>query len=83
MAVSAVLAVVGFVVFCVSLSVGDFPIPLRDVVPAVLGFGGPDSDFIVRQLRLPRALTAVLVGRRLRALGGHLPVAGPQPAGQP
>ena len=26
------------------------------------GYGRPDSDFIVRQLRLPRALTAVLVG---------------------
>lgn len=50
------------VVFCVSVSVGDFPIPLSDVVPAILGFGDPDSDFIVRTLRLPRALTAVLVG---------------------
>ena len=45
-----------------SISVGDFPIPLGDVLPAVFGYGGPDSDFIVRQLRLPRALTAVLVG---------------------
>ncbi|HEY5875859.1 MAG TPA: iron chelate uptake ABC transporter family permease subunit [Ilumatobacteraceae bacterium] len=60
--VSIVLAVVGFVAFVVSISVGDFPIPLGDVLPAVFGFGGADSDFIVRQLRLPRALTAVLVG---------------------
>ena len=60
--VSIVLAAVGFVAFVVSISVGDFPIPLGDVLPAVFGFGGADSDFIVRQLRLPRALTAVLVG---------------------
>ncbi len=60
--VSIVLTVVGVVAFCVSISVGDFPIPLLDVIPAVFGFGGDDSDFIVRQLRLPRALTGVLVG---------------------
>ena len=60
--VSVVLLVLTFVTFCVSLSVGDFPIPVLDVVPAIFGHGGPDSDFIIRQLRLPRALTAVLVG---------------------
>jgi iron complex transport system permease protein len=60
--VSASLAVAATIAFAVSVSVGDFPIPLRDVVPAMLGFGNPDSDFIVRTLRLPRALTAVLVG---------------------
>ena len=50
------------VVFCVSVSVGDFPIPLRDVVPAIFGDGEPDAEFIVRTLRLPRALTGMLVG---------------------
>ena len=48
--------------FCVSISVGDFPIPLRDVVPAIFGYGDEDADFIVRTLRLPRALTGLLVG---------------------
>ena len=48
--------------FCVSISVGDFPIPLRDVVPAILGAGDEQSEFIVRTLRLPRAITAILVG---------------------
>ena len=38
------------------------PIPLRDVVPAIFGFGNEDADFIVRTLRLPRALTGLLVG---------------------
>ncbi|MEO8698352.1 MAG: iron chelate uptake ABC transporter family permease subunit [Acidimicrobiales bacterium] len=60
--VSIVLLAIIAVTFCVSISVGDFPIPLRDVVPAIFGHGNPDSDFIIRGLRLPRALTAVLVG---------------------
>ena len=60
--VSVVLAVVGVVAFCVSLSVGDFPIPLADVVPALVGLGTDDAEFIVGTLRLPRALAAVLVG---------------------
>jgi iron complex transport system permease protein len=47
-----------------SLAVGDYPVPVADVVRALLG-GGNDSGgsaFIVRTLRLPRGLTAVLVG---------------------
>jgi iron complex transport system permease protein len=60
--VTAALAGVVVVAFCVSISVGDFPIPLREVVPAILGAGTDDSEFIVRTLRLPRAITGVLVG---------------------
>jgi iron complex transport system permease protein len=60
--VSAWLAGAAALAVAVSVSVGDFAIPLADVVPAVFGFGNPDSDFIVRTLRLPRALTGVLVG---------------------
>jgi iron complex transport system permease protein len=58
MAVAAVVATT----IAVSVTVGDFPIPLVDVVPAIVGFGNPDADFIVRTLRLPRALTGALVG---------------------
>jgi iron complex transport system permease protein len=60
--VTVVLALLVFAAFCVSISVGDFPIPLRDVIPAIFGHGSEQADFIVRTLRLPRALTAVLVG---------------------
>ncbi|MEX2658348.1 MAG: iron chelate uptake ABC transporter family permease subunit [Acidimicrobiales bacterium] len=62
LAVSATLLAVVGIATAVSVSVGDFAIPLRDVVPAVFGFGNPDSHFIVRALRLPRALTGALVG---------------------
>ena len=51
-----------FSLFLISLSIGDFPIPLGDVLPAVIGRGTEDADFIVRTLRLPRALTGLLVG---------------------
>jgi iron complex transport system permease protein len=61
-AVCGVLAAAGLAGFVLSVSIGEFPIPLGDVLPAVLGAGDADSDFIVRTLRLPRALTAVLVG---------------------
>lgn len=58
------MALVGVIaaVFVVNVSVGDFPIPLGDVVASIAGSGNADSDFIVRTLRLPRSLTAVLVG---------------------
>lgn len=60
--VSVALLLATSVGLALSVSIGDFPIPLSDVVPAILGFGNPDSDFIVRTVRLPRALTGVLVG---------------------
>jgi iron complex transport system permease protein len=60
--VTVTLSVAVFAVFCVSISVGDFPIPLADVVPAIFGVGSEDAEFIVRTLRLPRALTGMLVG---------------------
>jgi iron complex transport system permease protein len=60
--VSIVLAALAGLVFCISLSVGDFPIPLRQVVPAIFGFGDPAANLIVHTLRLPRALTGLMVG---------------------
>lgn len=60
--VSAVVAVLVIAVGAFSLSVGDFPIPVSEVVPAVLGVGESDAHFIVHTLRLPRLVTAILVG---------------------
>ena len=60
--VSLALAAATFAVLCWSLAVGDFPIPIGDVLAALVGAGSDDADFIVRTLRLPRGLTAVLVG---------------------
>jgi iron complex transport system permease protein len=49
-------------VFVWSLAVGDFPIPVGEVVATLFGGGSRSTRFIVETLRLPRGLTAVLVG---------------------
>lgn len=60
--VSLTLAAATFATFCVSVSVGEFPIPLRDVVPAIFGFGDETAATVAHELRLPRALAGLLVG---------------------
>jgi iron complex transport system permease protein len=56
------LAVAVLFAFCLSLSLGDYPVPLLDVLPAVFGHGSHETELIVRDFRLPRALTGLLVG---------------------
>jgi iron complex transport system permease protein len=67
--VIAVLAVILFATFCVSLSLGDFKIPVIDVVKTLFGQGDKATEFIVNRLRLPRALTGILVGVALGMSG--------------
>ena len=61
----AVLAVVGIW----AMTLGSFPIPYTDVARAVLGVGSDDQMFVVRTLRLPRVLSAVLIGMCLAMSG--------------
>lgn len=62
-AVTAALLTSTFVVFAWSMTVGDFPVPIRDVVSILVGGSGEGgADFIIRDLRLPRALLGVAVG---------------------
>jgi len=68
-AVTAALVVALLAVTCASVSIGDYPIPLVDVVPAIVGVGPGDVVFIVQELRLPRAVCAILVGVALGASG--------------
>ncbi|MEU4289832.1 iron chelate uptake ABC transporter family permease subunit [Kribbella sp. NPDC026596] len=67
--VIVVLAVIVFVTFCVSLSLGDFKIPVIDVVKTLFGGGDRATEFIVNRLRLPRALTGLMVGAALGMSG--------------
>ncbi|MET9804586.1 iron chelate uptake ABC transporter family permease subunit [Streptomyces sp. NPDC006368] len=48
---------------------GDFPLAPGDVVATLLGDGTAAQEFVVRDLRLPRVLVAILVGAGL-GLGG-------------
>jgi iron complex transport system permease protein len=61
-AVSLVLAALCFLAFCLSLSLGEVDIPLPDVVRMLFGGGDSGIAYIVTELRLPRALVAVLAG---------------------
>ncbi len=61
-AVSVLLGALLIGVVCLSLSVGDFNLPLPDVLRALVGEGSRSATFVVIQLRLPRVLAGVLVG---------------------
>ncbi|HEU4658225.1 MAG TPA: iron chelate uptake ABC transporter family permease subunit [Capillimicrobium sp.] len=52
-----------------SVSVGEFGIPIGDVVATLAGAGDQATEFIVLDLRLPRALVAVLSGAALGLAG--------------
>ena len=55
----------------IAIAVGSEWIPLRDVATVMIGGDASDPgwDFIVREVRLPRAVTAVLAGAALSVAG--------------
>ena len=57
------------VLVALDLSLGDFQIPVADVIRTLLGGGDPGQQFIVMDLRLPQTLVAVLVGAALGLAG--------------
>lgn len=59
---TVVVAGLAFAAFCWTLMSGEVSVPLDEVLGALFTTGSPDSYFVVRTLRLPRALTAMLVG---------------------
>jgi iron complex transport system permease protein len=68
--VTAVLLGATCCVFAFSMTVGDFPVPIRDVVSIMFGGTGEGgSEFIVRDLRLPRAMLGVVVGAAFGVAG--------------
>lgn len=52
-----------------TMALGDFPVPLSQVVATTFGVGSGEYDFVVRTLRLPRTLAAAGVGVALGASG--------------
>ena len=63
-----------FAAVVLALAEGSVPIPARVVLAALLGGEGADpaEQQIIRELRLPRVLGAVLVGMALAAVGAVL-----------
>jgi iron complex transport system permease protein len=62
------LVVLGVLV-ALDLSMGDFQIPVSDVLRTLLGGGDTGQQFIVMELRLPQTLVAILVGAALGLSG--------------
>ena len=69
LAVTAALALVAAATLVLSVAVGEFPVPPLDVLASLAGAGDTATDFIVVDLRLPRALTALLAGAALGVAG--------------
>ncbi|MDX6744247.1 FecCD family ABC transporter permease [Actinocorallia sp. A-T 12471] len=67
--VALLLAAGTFLVFCASIAVGDFPLPLPQVVATILGRGEPVDEFVIMDLRMPRALVGLIVGVALGVSG--------------
>lgn len=81
--VTAALAALLAALLVVSIGVGEFPISPPDVVAALLGRGDDGTRFVVEDLRLPRALTAALVGASLGASGAIFQSVTRNPLGSP
>lgn len=60
--VVASLLIFLLIMFCLAMTVGDFPISVQQVWMSLTGRGTRATDFIVHELRLPRAVTALAVG---------------------
>ncbi len=79
----ALLAVLCAVLFVVDIAVGSVAIPLSEVVSALLGGGSEEVRSIVLDIRLVRAIVAVLAGAALSVSGLEMqvlfrnPLAGP------
>jgi iron complex transport system permease protein len=67
--VTLLLAAATFLVFCLSIGAGDFPIGLPRVVATLLGRGERFDTFVIMDLRLPRALAGLVVGVALGVSG--------------
>ncbi|GAA3595827.1 iron chelate uptake ABC transporter family permease subunit [Nonomuraea rosea] len=67
--VTLLLAAAVFLVFCLSIGVGDFPISLPQVIATLLGQGERVDEFVIMDLRMPRALAGLVVGVALGMSG--------------
>ncbi|HEY0188232.1 MAG TPA: iron chelate uptake ABC transporter family permease subunit, partial [Cellulomonas sp.] len=71
------------VISAVTLSTGDYHIPLPDVIRTLFGGGSSAQYFIIETLRLPRLLTGLLVGAALGIGGAVFQSLSRNPLGSP
>lgn len=60
--VTSVLSLLAAVVGCVAVGVGDYAVPLPEVLRALAGQGPPADVLVVREFRLPRILVGLAAG---------------------
>jgi len=76
-----VVALIGVV--AVSLTTGDYPISVPDVLKTLVGQGERADEFIVLGLRLPRVVVGLLVGIGLGIAGAVFQLVTRNPLGSP
>jgi iron complex transport system permease protein len=81
--VGVVLALVVLVSTILVIGTGDYPLSPGQVVETLLGGGDSSARFIVETLRLPRAITAILVGAALGVGGAIFQSIARNPLGSP
>ncbi|MFF1380525.1 FecCD family ABC transporter permease [Streptomyces sp. NPDC058308] len=67
--VTLLLLAATFLVFCLSISIGDFPIGMSRVIATLVGRGERVDQFVIMDLRMPRALAGLVVGVALGVSG--------------
>ncbi|MET9964280.1 iron chelate uptake ABC transporter family permease subunit [Streptomyces sp. NPDC006326] len=83
LAVGVLLAAAASAMAVLLTGTGDFEIAPGDVVRTLLGNGTPAHAFVVRDLRLPRVLVALLVGAALGMAGAVFQSVSRNPLGSP
>ncbi|MYT72756.1 FecCD family ABC transporter permease [Streptomyces sp. cg28] len=81
--VVAALVVAVLAASVVLIGTGDFPIPATDVLRTLAGHGNAGQEFIINDLRLPRALVGLLVGGALGLSGALFQSISRNPLGSP
>jgi len=83
LAVEVALLVLLLVIGAVTLTTGDFHVPLPDVIRTIFGGGTALDHFVIETLRLPRLLTGTLVGAALGVGGAIFQSLSRNPLGSP
>ncbi|MFC9362210.1 FecCD family ABC transporter permease [Rhodococcus sp. NPDC057014] len=68
-AVNVALLAALFLVLCLNIGRGDYPLSIPEVTRVLFGGGTKAQNFIVMDLRLPRSLTGVFIGMALGLAG--------------
>ncbi|GHI41643.1 FecCD family ABC transporter permease [Streptomyces violascens] len=67
--VTLLLMATAFFLFCLSIALGDFPVGLPKVIATLFGGGERVDNFVIMDLRMPRALAGLVVGTALGVSG--------------